>query len=590
VATAGVLAAASLWAALFGYLAVERHLAGGSHAEDLGFTDQVLSNFLRGQWFRMSIYQGATWNTEIDIGKIARPDSLLAFHVEPMLLLLVPMYAVGGGVVALLVLQAVALAAGAVPAYRLGSHVAQSSAAGLAVAAAYLLSPLGQWAVLSDFHTSTLAAPLLLLALERLVVARSNPQALASAGLALTAREDVGPVVAALGVLVILVYRRAWRTGLALTVLGAVCTVGALAIIHAYSGGASPFGVRYGSTLAGGPASIAVALVRPTLLQYAGTLAVSGGWLALLAPPSLLPALPSLALNALSSSPWMVAGKAHYSGLVLPFIVGGTAAALGRLRHTPGLARAASVGLIVSSVLGYSFAGAGPFGGNFAPAVVTDHASTAAAIADTIPSDAKLSATSSLVPLVSRRPGVYVFPAVLDADYVFLDLRASPAPTSAGDVYLHVRDQLTQGGWRVDTVRDGLLLLERAADAPPIDLTSLSTVPAWDGNSGPEPITPSSGDVSLLGADLVPSPDGAIDVDGQQAILRTIWRAERPLERGTRLEFVIDLDNGEQLHAWDLASLWWNPPERWNPGQPVIVDVRDVPARHFKSWQAMWTR
>ena len=54
------------WILLFGWLSVTRHLAFGSHAEDLGFTDQVIWNFLplRGQWFRMSLYQGAaTWNT-----------------------------------------------------------------------------------------------------------------------------------------------------------------------------------------------------------------------------------------------------------------------------------------------------------------------------------------------------------------------------------------------------------------------------------------------------------------------------------------------------------------------------------------------
>src|SRR5439155_2067563 len=58
---------AGAWGAGFAWLALVRHLAGGSHAEDLGFTDQVLANFLRGQWFRMSIYQGATWNTELDL-------------------------------------------------------------------------------------------------------------------------------------------------------------------------------------------------------------------------------------------------------------------------------------------------------------------------------------------------------------------------------------------------------------------------------------------------------------------------------------------------------------------------------------------
>src|SRR5260221_14653791 len=59
--------AATGWIVVFGWLAIARHLAAGSHAEDLGFTDQVIWNFLRGQFFRMSLYQGATWNTEIDL-------------------------------------------------------------------------------------------------------------------------------------------------------------------------------------------------------------------------------------------------------------------------------------------------------------------------------------------------------------------------------------------------------------------------------------------------------------------------------------------------------------------------------------------
>src|SRR5690348_7479769 len=37
-------AMAIAWAGVFGYLSVVRHLALGSHAEDLGFTDQVLWN------------------------------------------------------------------------------------------------------------------------------------------------------------------------------------------------------------------------------------------------------------------------------------------------------------------------------------------------------------------------------------------------------------------------------------------------------------------------------------------------------------------------------------------------------------------
>ena len=94
---------------------------------------------------------------------------------------------------------------------------------------------------------------------------------------------------------------------------------------------------------------------------------------------------------------------------------------------------------------------------------------------------------------------------------------------------------------------------------------------------------------SLLRAELLPSPDGAVDVDGPRWILKTTWLTDSPLAAGTRLEFLVDLDNGQQLHLWDIADLWWNPPERWTPGQDVTVNVADIPVRQLKSWSAAWS-
>ena len=581
----GALALA--WAAEFGWLAVQRHLAGGSHAEDLGFTDQVLANFLRGQFFRMSIYQGATWNTEIDIGRLARPDSLMAFHFEPMLLLLVPLYAVGGGAVLLLVVQAIALAAGTLPAYRLGHHASGSTPGGVAVAIAYLLSPLGQWAALADFHTSTLAAPLLVLAVERLVVKKSAVQALAAAALAATAREDVGLAIAALGLVLLLRSHAA----LAFVGLGLGSTILAALVIRTYSGGVSPFDVRYGDTLGAGLGASLTALGRPGVLSYLGILAASGGWLGLLAPLALVPALTGVALNVLSTSPWMAAGKAHYSSLVLPFIAVGAAAGLRRLRGRPFRVHLASGALVLTSAVGYLLEGAGPLGANYAPALVTAHATRAETLAQSLPEDAAVSASTALVPRVSRRPRVYVFPAVLDAEYVFLDLQASPAPTSAGDVFLRVSALLADGGWNVQTADDGLVLLHRADDAPPTAIGDLSRVMASTTNpdaSGPQGSF-LDGRVSLLSATLVASPDAAVDVDGPRGLVRTVWRAEQPLPLGARLEFWVDLRDGQRLHIWDIAPLWWNSPERWTPGEPVPIDIPDIPMRQFLSWQAVWT-
>ncbi len=620
------------WAGEFAWLALLRHFAGGSHAEDLGFTDQVLANFLRGQWFRMSIYQGATWNTEIDLGRIARPDSLLAFHFEPMLLLLVPLYAVGG-ISLLLAIQAVAVAAGALPAYWLGRYGSGSAVGGLAVAGAYLLSPLGQWAVLADFHTSTLAAPLLLLAVERLVVKKSTVQALLASGLAATAREDVGPALAALGLVILLRYaakltrsrvmrgsfpsprwpedtgqvasprpdvttpelstarlreRKTWLEGAGILGLGLGATIVGAAVIRSYSGGGLPFDARYAETIGRGLGGSLAALERPGVLGYAQTLLLSGGWLGLSAPLALVPALPSLALNALSTSPWMASGKAHYSGLVLPFIVVGAAAGLRQVRSRPRLMLVLSAGLVLSSAVGYVLEGSGPLGGNYAPASLTQHALRAENLALSLPSEAAISASSALVPRLSHRAHVYVFPAVLDAEYVFLDLQASPAPTSAGDVFLRTHALISDGGWEVQNSDDGLLLVRRAPDAPPAAITpSLAENP--NANFTDLRRSYDDGRVSLLSADIGPSRDAAVDVDGPRWMLRTTWRAEQRLSSGTHLDFWLSLRDGQQVHVWDIAPLWWNPPEQWTPGQPVTIDVPDVPVRQFVSWQAAFS-
>ncbi len=573
VATIVLAAATLMWLGVFGYLAVARHLAGGTHAEDLGFTDQVLWNLLRGQWFRMSLYQGATWNTELDLSQVARPDSLLAFHVEPMLLAFVPLYALGGGAATLLLIQAIAVGLGAIPAYALGRHFGRSRGAGLAVSLAYLLSPLGQSAVLSDFHPSALAVPLLLLAAERPLVGHSTRVGLLAALGALSAREDVGPAVALLGVS-LLVLGAARPAALLLVMGGVFWSVTAAAVLVHYSGGVSPFAARYGDSL--GLGGVVAALGRPLAVQSYVTMLLSGVWLAVLAPLALLGAFPTLAANALSESPWMTASGAHYGVLLLPFVVLGAATGLGRLRRS--LVLPACLMLVAVSAVGYARGGYGPFGASYAPASLTEHARVARELAGTLPADASVSASSTLTPHLSHRAHLYLFPAVLDAEYVYLDLHATSAPTSPGDVFYRVRDLLRGGGWSIETFSDGLLVLRRDELAPSTDIAPTSN----GGGRG-------QGEPRLLEAQLVPSPDGALGPDGPRWILRTTWQTDQPLPPGSRLEFWLDLSGGERVHAWDIASLWWLPPERWTPGQPVVVDIPDVPARRFLSWRAAFT-
>lgn len=581
------------WAVAFATLSVTRFQAGGAHAEDLGFTDQVIWNFLRGQWFRMSIYNGAFWNTEIDVMRLARPDSLLAFHVEPLLLVFVPLYAAGGGVIGLLVAQSLAVASGAVLAARIALARIGSPVAALAVAVAYLLSPFGQAAVLADAHTVTFAAPLILLMAERLAVARAPRQALVAGALACCAREDVGVVVALLGAGFALDPPRR-RTGLGLVGIGLLSTALGVLVLRAYSGGGLPLADRYAGALADGATSLLSALGRVEPREYLETIALSGGWLVPLGPLAFVAALPTLVLNVLSSSPWMAAGKAHYSALLLPVLTLSAIAGLARLaRQRPALTLA-SVALIATSVLGELRDGVGPVAAAWTTVRPSQHAQAAARLVATLPSTAAVSASSSLVPLLSHRAAVFVFPALNSADDVLLDLTSSPAPTSAGDVYLRIRGLLATGGWEVTYAQDGLLLLARVDGAAPTDVSDVSAAfrATPDIDTTATDATPLAtyvdGRVALLNAVLEPSPDARLEADGPRGLLRTTWRLNGPMPPGSRLGVDVLTVGGGRQRIWDVASLWWNPPETWPIGTPIVVDIPDVPLNTFQSWQPVF--
>ena len=64
-----------------------------------------------------------------------------------------------------------------------------------------------------------------------------------------------------------------------------------------------------------------------------------------------------------------------------------------RLRGRPGRLHLASGALVLTSAVGYLLAGAGPLGTNYAPAMVTTHATHAEMLAQSLPMNAAFSVT-----------------------------------------------------------------------------------------------------------------------------------------------------------------------------------------------------
>jgi uncharacterized membrane protein len=133
----------------FGLYASQRHLAFETGAFDTGVYIQPLWNFIQGRDFAVSIIE--------DNGPIR-----WATHVEPILFLIAPLYALWPDPRTLFWLQIGALTLAALPLYALAVRRLQHEWAALVIVLAYFLMPATESVMLFDFHAVTLA-PLFLL-------------------------------------------------------------------------------------------------------------------------------------------------------------------------------------------------------------------------------------------------------------------------------------------------------------------------------------------------------------------------------------------------------------------------------------------
>jgi uncharacterized membrane protein len=310
------------YAAIMSYYSVLRYLTFKSTAFDLGNMDQVVWNTIHGRLFQFT-NQGVDWYG---------PPIRLAVHFEPILLLISPLYLLYADPRTLLVFQTLALAAGALPVFLLTrKYLPQWPLLAVLMAFAYLGMPALVGVNIFDFHPISLATPLLLYAVLALDYQRYRWFVVACV-LASFCKEDVPLAVALLGVLVIWKYRKP-GLGAGLMLWGVLYCVFAFSMIKYFYPGSqgNNFWYRYeelGSTP--GEALVNV-IVHPWLVFtlfvtiervfYLINLIRSSGFLSLLAPEWLLPALPALAINLISTYPLYYSGVYHYNAVIIPFIL-----------------------------------------------------------------------------------------------------------------------------------------------------------------------------------------------------------------------------------------------------------------------------
>ena len=358
----------------FGLYASQRHLAFETNAFDTGVYTQPLWNFIHGNGFSVSIIE--------DNGPLR-----WATHVEPILYLIVPSYALWPDPRTLFWLQVGGLTLAALPLYALAKRRLQSEWVALAIVLAYFLMPATESVTLFDFHAVTFA-PLFLLAaiyfLDRALAAQGKSfwlwpemgrgvrgqegkgeislllrlkQFFSNAGptklyifsgifflLALSTKEDISLHVLMIGVY-LLVLRRRWREGGVLIAVGLIWFyVTFQVIIPAFrtAGGQSIYAAWF-ETLGDTPLEIALSpitapdkvlalIFRPGSLPALGMITVPMALLPLAGLPLFALTAPSLAFSLLSQNPTLRQLETwHYAAPMLPFIMLGTIDGMARI-------------------------------------------------------------------------------------------------------------------------------------------------------------------------------------------------------------------------------------------------------------------
>jgi uncharacterized membrane protein len=452
------------------------HQRFGTYGFDLGIFDQ-------GTWLLSRFHAPFVTIRGLD---------MVGDHASYILLLVAPLYRVWADPRLLLLLQVVALALPAWVLFRLGTRHLGHPVAGMVVALAYLAYPGMQWAATWQFHPETLAAGFL--ALGALAADRQRWRQMAMfLALAMLCKEDVGLVVAGLGVLLALSGER--RVGLRVAGAGlAWFALATFVLIPLVNGHGSPYFAQNYGIAASGPWGVLRAL--PALAgrsletglgnQGIGYLLLVFGPLALLpllAPRWLWPVAPPLLLNLASVSTYLQQIRFQYLATSAPFLGIATVAGLCVIaRRRRALLAPAMVVLLVAAFWSDRRYGPALWSRTrvVAPASAVDPARRQAL--QLVPGDpgVAVSAQYNLVTHLAHRVRAYEFPNPFRAsNWGQTGARHTLEEVTSVHWVVVERDELSQDdlallqrlqaspAWSTRLDRDGVVVLERVAPGGP---------------------------------------------------------------------------------------------------------------------------
>ncbi len=562
-------------------LTLTSHAAFRTSALDLGIYDQVVWNTAHGRILEYS-------------AEPKHGSSFLATHLQPILVLLAPLYWAWSDVRGLIILQTLVIAASALPVYVLAAWQLGSRWAALALVFAYLMFPALQAVNAFVFHPESFEPRLLLSAVvlfeisrKRLVVRWLSVRwatalLVVSLILALAVKEDVALILIAAGAYLFL-FRRERRFGLAL-MLGAALWfgIGMFGVMPLFRAGKlSPFFSRYaylgstpleiGRTLLTRPGLVASSLLTPGNGAMLLSLLLPLAMLPLLDLGALLIAAPVLIAYGLSNDPLMQRMEQfQYAAPVIPVVMVAAIYGLGSWRKHAGLKRllpAALAVLLVCSLAYQGMRGFTPLSRLYDWPVVSEHQRIGKSVMQQIPPTAPLVVQDSLYPHLSQRQAIsFLWPDDSWPEYILLDV-SDPRLHNGGNLTTWLKDQIQRRtDYGLVASVDGFLLLKRGApQVPPSEEFYSFARPQVAAPQHPMPADTDDG-LRFLGYDVLRQRDA-----GTQLVLYWAVTGQPTKNHFIRIYLLNEHGEIQDRTVFQQPALVWYPTSSWQPGQTVRV-------------------
>jgi uncharacterized membrane protein len=444
------------YAVLFIFAAVVHYAVYKEARFDLGDMVQSIWSTLHGHVLEQTTVNG-------------HQSDRLGFHVDPFLLLFVPLFWIWSSPVPLLVVQVLAVVSGALPVFWLARKHLDSSRAAAHFAFAYLLYPATQFntfTIADGFHSVSFALPLVLYAVWFLDEDRLVPFSVVAL-LAATTKEEIAVAVGCLGIWYAV--RRGRRTfGLSVFAIGLAITVFDFlwVIPHFSPTGVDPFVGRY-RAVGGTPHGMAHKLfTHPMAFVDAVATGHKAFYLILLFVPFLglwlfepllmLGAVPELVIDLLSSQGNMTSIGYQYTAGIAPFIA--AASIFGAARFRSNADRLSLWALVATALV----AVLSPINqlGQDVRALGSPLVSAKSHALDLIPSGVPVSASDQLGGYLSERRRIYTFPSVGQSHWIIVDVhdRTLHIPGYQRKIQRYERDK----SWQVVFSSHGVTVMHKS--------------------------------------------------------------------------------------------------------------------------------